>query len=115
MFHSSLPIAEAPGKLKNRDDRKLLATEKEKTVLGKFSLHNIQFFCATILYVQCFSVTDHSVCGLLHKVTCVMCIRYITVQWKEDCSVGIMNRLWTRQLRNCLAPGKGQRFSKVFS
>nr|CAD7393436.1 unnamed protein product [Timema cristinae] len=33
VFHSSLPIAEAPGKLKNRDDRKLLGTEKEKTVL----------------------------------------------------------------------------------
>ncbi|CAO1356003.1 unnamed protein product [Diamesa hyperborea] len=33
IFHSSLPIAEAPGQLKNRDDRKLLATEKEKTVL----------------------------------------------------------------------------------
>ena len=35
VFHSSLPIAEAPGKLKNRDDRKILGTEKEKTVLGK--------------------------------------------------------------------------------
>lgn len=35
VFHSSLPIAEAPGKLKNRDDRKVLGTEKEKTVLGK--------------------------------------------------------------------------------
>lgn len=33
IFHSSLPIAEAPGKLKNRDDRKLLGTEKEKTIL----------------------------------------------------------------------------------
>jgi len=30
IFHSSLPIAEAPGKLKNRDDRKLLGTDKEK-------------------------------------------------------------------------------------
>lgn len=30
IFHTSLPIAEAPGKLKNRDDRKLLGTEKEK-------------------------------------------------------------------------------------
>ncbi len=30
VFHSTLPIAEAPGKLKNRDDRKLLGTEKEK-------------------------------------------------------------------------------------
>lgn len=36
VFHSSLPSAEAPGKLKNRDDRKLLGTDKEKTVLGKF-------------------------------------------------------------------------------
>ena len=30
VFHASLPIAEAPGKLKNRDDRKLLGTDKEK-------------------------------------------------------------------------------------
>merc|ERR1719500_2532503 len=33
VFHHNLPVAEAPGKLKNRDDRKLLGTEKEKTVL----------------------------------------------------------------------------------
>ncbi|KAJ8262291.1 hypothetical protein GJAV_G00164780 [Gymnothorax javanicus] len=32
IFHSSLPIAEAPGKLKNRDDKKLLNTDKEKTL-----------------------------------------------------------------------------------
>lgn len=37
VFHSSLPIADAPGKLKNRDDRKLLGTEKEKTVLSEFT------------------------------------------------------------------------------
>ena len=30
IFHSSLPSATAPGQLKNRDDRKLLGTEKEK-------------------------------------------------------------------------------------
>ncbi|XP_076981015.1 protein transport protein Sec24C isoform X2 [Tamandua tetradactyla] len=30
VFHTSLPIAEAPGKLKNRDDRKLINTDKEK-------------------------------------------------------------------------------------
>ncbi|XP_072051157.1 protein transport protein Sec24C-like isoform X1 [Amphiura filiformis] len=34
VFHASLPIAEAPGKLKNRDDRKLLGTDKEKTLLA---------------------------------------------------------------------------------
>ncbi|XP_006004983.1 protein transport protein Sec24C isoform X2 [Latimeria chalumnae] len=32
IFHSSLPIAEAPGKLKNRDDKKLINTDKEKTL-----------------------------------------------------------------------------------
>ena len=30
IFHSSLPTAEAPGKLRNRDDKKLLNTDKEK-------------------------------------------------------------------------------------
>ncbi|XP_077202303.1 protein transport protein Sec24C isoform X2 [Paroedura picta] len=32
IFHTSLPIAEAPGKLKNRDDKKLNNTDKEKTL-----------------------------------------------------------------------------------
>jgi len=30
IFHSSLPSFEAPGKLKSRDDRNLLGTDKEK-------------------------------------------------------------------------------------
>ena len=34
IFHSSLPVKEAPGKLKTRDERKLLGTDKEKTVLS---------------------------------------------------------------------------------
>ncbi|XP_058262296.1 protein transport protein Sec24C isoform X2 [Hemibagrus wyckioides] len=32
LFHTSLPIAEAPGKLKNREDKKLVGTDKEKTL-----------------------------------------------------------------------------------
>ncbi|XP_019357976.1 PREDICTED: protein transport protein Sec24C isoform X3 [Gavialis gangeticus] len=32
IFHTSLPIAEAPGKLKNRDDKKLINTDKEKVL-----------------------------------------------------------------------------------
>ena len=36
IFHSSLPVAEAPGKLKNRDDRKLLGTDKEKVGIYSF-------------------------------------------------------------------------------
>lgn len=34
VFHSSLPTADAPGKLKKRDEVKLLGTDKEKNVLG---------------------------------------------------------------------------------
>ena len=30
IFHTSMPSCEAPGKLKNRDDRSALGTEKEK-------------------------------------------------------------------------------------
>lgn len=33
VFHSSLPVSDAPGRLQNREDRKLLGTEKEKTIL----------------------------------------------------------------------------------
>ncbi|XP_069782701.1 protein transport protein Sec24D [Narcine bancroftii] len=32
IFHSSLPTAEAPGKLRSRDDRKLVNTDKEKVI-----------------------------------------------------------------------------------
>lgn len=35
IFHTSLPTLEAPGQLKNREDRKLLGTDKEK-VSNKF-------------------------------------------------------------------------------
>uniref|UniRef100_A0A0N4ZSD2 Protein transport protein Sec24C n=1 Tax=Parastrongyloides trichosuri TaxID=131310 RepID=A0A0N4ZSD2_PARTI len=34
VFHTNLPTMEAPGKLVNRDDRKVLGGEKEKTVLS---------------------------------------------------------------------------------
>lgn len=47
IFHSSMPTAEAPGKLKNRDDKKLINTEKEK-VSESFTLYctgqNPRFF-----------------------------------------------------------------------
>lgn len=37
VFHTSLPTVEAPGKLKNREDRKVLGTDKEKVgVLKKW-------------------------------------------------------------------------------
>lgn len=39
LFHSTLPVADAPGKLKNRDDRKLLGTDKEKSILSEYILN----------------------------------------------------------------------------
>ena len=35
VFHSSLPSGPAPGQLKNRDDRKVLGSDKEKHVLSE--------------------------------------------------------------------------------
>jgi len=43
VFHHNLPVADAPGKLKNRDDRKVLGTEKEKAVLTPQSKEYSQF------------------------------------------------------------------------
>uniref|UniRef100_A0A671N7I6 Protein transport protein Sec24C-like n=1 Tax=Sinocyclocheilus anshuiensis TaxID=1608454 RepID=A0A671N7I6_9TELE len=41
VFHSSLSIAEAPGKLKNREDKKLVGTDKEKSLFqSQVSFYN---------------------------------------------------------------------------
>lgn len=40
VFHTSLPIAEAPGKLKNREDKKLIGTDKEKVKHRSRVLHS---------------------------------------------------------------------------
>jgi len=38
VFHTSLPTMEAPGQLTNREDRKLLGTDKEKVCFVSFPL-----------------------------------------------------------------------------
>ena len=50
IFHSSLPIGEAPGKLKNRDDRKLLGTDKEK--VNKLSYFIRYWKCEVVIYLS---------------------------------------------------------------
>lgn len=56
IFHSSLPVSDAPGQLKNRDDRKLLGTEKEKTVLSELDL---RIFSYSVLMISiCSSTID---------------------------------------------------------
>ncbi|KAK0400261.1 hypothetical protein QR680_003427 [Steinernema hermaphroditum] len=58
IFHSSLPTFEAPGKLKNREDRKALATDREKTVLTpandfytKLGEECVKYGCAVDLFL----------------------------------------------------------------
>ncbi|KZC10745.1 PREDICTED: protein transport protein Sec24C [Dufourea novaeangliae] len=76
VFHSSLPIAEAPGKLRNRDDRKVLGTEKEKTVLApQNNVYNnlgqecVGAGCSVDLFVFNNSYVDIATIGQVARLT----------------------------------------------
>uniref|UniRef100_A0A915ETP9 Protein transport protein Sec24C n=1 Tax=Ditylenchus dipsaci TaxID=166011 RepID=A0A915ETP9_9BILA len=58
VFHTSLPTLQAPGQLKNREDRKVLGSDKEKAVLspgtefyGKLGEDCVKFGCAVDLFL----------------------------------------------------------------
>lgn len=76
VLHSSLPIADAPGKLKNRDDRNVLGTDKEKTVLTpQTNVYNnlgqecVQAGCAVDLFVFNNSYVDLATIGQICRLT----------------------------------------------
>ncbi|XP_061398380.1 protein transport protein Sec24C isoform X1 [Musca vetustissima] len=76
VFNSTLPIAEAPGKLKNRDDRKLLGTEKEKTVLipqcqsyNNLGQECVQNGCSVDLFLFNNSYIDIATIGQVARLT----------------------------------------------
>nr|XP_016945206.1 protein transport protein Sec24C [Drosophila suzukii] len=76
VFNSTLPIAEAPGKLKNRDDRKLLGTDKEKTVLTpQTTAYNtlgqecVQQGCSVDLFVFNNAYIDLATIGQVSRLT----------------------------------------------
>lgn len=76
VLHSSLPIADAPGKLKNRDDRNVLGTDKEKSVLTPQSnVYNnlgqecVQAGCAVDLFVFNNSYVDLATIGQICRLT----------------------------------------------
>ncbi|KAH8412219.1 hypothetical protein KR009_000501 [Drosophila setifemur] len=76
VFNSTLPIAEAPGKLKNRDDRKLLGTDKEKTVLTpQTTVYNqlgqecVQQGCSVDLFVFNNAYIDIATIGQVPRLT----------------------------------------------
>lgn len=76
VFNSSLPVADAPGKLKNRDDRKLLATEKEKSVLTPQSQayyqlgeECVQHGCSVDMFLFNNAYIDIATIGQVSKLT----------------------------------------------
>ncbi|KAK0414853.1 hypothetical protein QR680_011641 [Steinernema hermaphroditum] len=76
IFHSSLPTYEAPGKLKNREDRKALGTDRENTVLNpvtdfykKLGKKCVQIGCAVDLFVFPSAFIDLATISPLASVT----------------------------------------------
>ncbi|XP_054266552.1 protein transport protein Sec24C isoform X2 [Macrosteles quadrilineatus] len=91
VFHTSLPTAEAPGKLKNRDDRKLLATEKEKTVLNpQTNFYNnlaqecVGVGCSVDLFVMNNSYIDLATIGQVCRLTGGEIFKYTYFQANID-------------------------------
>ncbi|CAH1795236.1 unnamed protein product [Owenia fusiformis] len=91
IFHSSLPIGEAPGKLKNRDDRKLLGSEKEKTLLGpqsnfytKLGQDCVAAGCGVDIFLFPNSYTDIATIGEVCRLTGGQMFKYTYFQADLD-------------------------------
>ncbi|XP_050054351.1 protein transport protein Sec24D isoform X35 [Aphis gossypii] len=91
VFHSSLPIAEAPGKLKNREDRKLLATDKEKTILNpqtnvykELGEECVQVGCSVDLFITNNSYIDLPTIGQISKISGGEIFKYTYFQAEVD-------------------------------
>lgn len=107
VFHSSLPIAEAPGKLRNRDDRKLLNTEKEKTVLApQNTSYNtlgqdcVQAGCCVDLFIFNNSYVDIATIGQVSRLTGGEIFKYTYFQADIDGErfIGDLKRNVSRQI-----------------
>ncbi|KAF7998595.1 hypothetical protein HCN44_011003 [Aphidius gifuensis] len=91
VLHSSLPIAEAPGKLKNRDDRKLLGTDKEKTILApQNNIYNnlgqdcVNVGCSVDLYLFNNSYIDIATIGQVCRLSGGEVFKYTYFQADTD-------------------------------
>lgn len=76
VFNSSLPVAEAPGKLRNREDRKVLGSDKEKSILmpqnsiyDELAQKAVQAACSIDLYIFNNSYVDLATIGQLARIT----------------------------------------------
>ncbi|XP_050536806.1 protein transport protein Sec24D isoform X2 [Daktulosphaira vitifoliae] len=91
VFHSSLPIAEGPGKLKNREDRKLLATDKEKSILNpQTNIYNelgeecVQAGCSVDLFITNNSYIDLATVGQVSRISGGEIYKYTYFQAEYD-------------------------------
>lgn len=98
VFHTGLPTAEAPGRLKNRDDRKLLGSDKEKTLLSPASDYYTQLGQRCVeagvgvdLFVCCDAYVDLASVGQVPFVTGGSLYKYTYFQVRHTvllCEIG---------------------------
>ncbi|XP_077535726.1 COPII coat complex component secretory 24CD isoform X2 [Haemaphysalis longicornis] len=91
VMHTSLPIADAPGKLKNRDDRKLLGTDKEKSVLtpqspfyNQLGQECVAAGCCVDLFLFHNAYVDVATVGQVAKMTGGQVYKYTYFQSTAD-------------------------------
>lgn len=91
VFHSSLPVGGGPGSLKNREERKLLGTEKEKSVLTpQGSYYNnlgqdlVAAGCSVDLYVFNDGYVDLATIGQVPRLTGGQSYKYTFFQSNKD-------------------------------
>ncbi|GAB1598001.1 protein transport protein Sec24C-like isoform X2 [Argonauta hians] len=91
LFHTSLPVADVPGKLKNRDDRKLLGTDKEKTLLTphgnfytKLGQQCVSAGCSVDLFLFPNSYVDIATVGEMCRLTGGNIYKYSYFQAEQD-------------------------------
>ncbi|XP_069315254.1 protein transport protein Sec24D isoform X2 [Eulemur rufifrons] len=91
LFHSSLPTAEAPGKLKNRDDKKLVNTDKEKMlfqpqthVYDSLAKDCVAHGCSVTLFLFPSQYADVASLGLVPLLTGGTLYKYSNFQMHLD-------------------------------
>ncbi|XP_036159162.1 protein transport protein Sec24D [Myotis myotis] len=91
IFHSSLPTAEAPGKLRNRDDKKLINTDKEKilfqpqtSVYDSLARDCVAHGCCVTLFLFPSQYVDVASLGLVPQLTGGTLYKYNNFQMHLD-------------------------------
>ncbi|XP_004870099.1 protein transport protein Sec24D isoform X4 [Heterocephalus glaber] len=91
IFHSSLPTAEAPGKLKNRNDKKLLNTDKEKilfqpqtSVYDSLAKDCVAHGCSMTVFLFPSQYVDVASLGLVPQLTGGTLYKYNNFQMHLD-------------------------------